>query len=234
MFGLPRALVTYAAYFTMVDIEPFLKKTSPYARLTNEATKVNIDGYEIGENKIDDFVKALEDRPLNFFAALSTFSNGEVLYLYPLFSAWPLHRLWLNNNELNDNEIRLLVDAIKDHKTLKILDVENNLFKVEGAIALADMLKTNKVLEELHIARCKIGDQGVVILAQSLKLNNSLSSLDITDCHVNDEGAKAVSDLLDVNDSLKYVAVNSNCGSGGFIDYAIRKEIKQKLEARKK
>ena len=54
-----------------------------------------------------------------------------------------------------------LADAVKEHRTLTDLRVDNNLMADGGAITMGKALRENKRLRKLNIAHNAIGDHGL-------------------------------------------------------------------------
>ena len=82
-----------------------------------------------------------------------------------------------------DKGLQTIFDALKQNKTLKVLDVSDcDMHMTDtGVVSLADALHTNSTLETLNISSNHIiGEEGVASLADALhtiKINNTMEEL---------------------------------------------------------
>eukprot|EP00985_Skeletonema_marinoi_P029982 scaffold29926_cov138-Skeletonema_marinoi.AAC.4 len=122
-----------------------------------------------------------------------------------------LPHLDLRDNNIDDEGLVVLADALKENTTLTTLDLAENEIEKEGAIALADALKVNTTLTTLDLERNEIrwihkkermGDEGAIALADALKENTTLTTLGLKNNEIGNEGAIALADALKVNTTL--------------------------------
>ena len=71
---------------------------------------------------------------------------------------------------------------------------DNNMFGLEGAIAIAEALKVNAVLTTLRLDFNEIGAVGAKAIAEALKVNTVLTKLDLEYNSMGDAGKQAVRD----------------------------------------
>lgn len=88
-----------------------------------------------------------------------------------------LTELDLSRQELGDEEVKALAEALKANHTVLRLALRNNAISDEGAFALAGMLKENDTLSMLDLANNAIGVRGVQVLIDALKNNRSITDL---------------------------------------------------------
>ena len=138
-----------------------------------------------------------------------------------------LEELQLDKSSLNDEDIKILADALNNNRTLKILILSNNdtltaqgikdvarivsesnvqtlylsgvTIDSDGAESLKGALETNQSLLELYINRCNIDAKGAEILAEALQQNQKLETLNLGNNNIGDDGLKALASALQKN-----------------------------------
>ena len=113
------------------------------------------------------------------------------LELLPSLIQLPLTRLNLVNfgfSTFGPEKMCVIAKALCGNSTLKILKLDCNPIRDEGARALANMLTQNKTLKQITLYGCEITEQGAQALQNSLEHNNTLillslssTSMEITD-----------------------------------------------------
>ena len=88
-----------------------------------------------------------------------------------------LEELYLCNNSINDEEMRVLADALRGHPTLKILKFTGNLIKNKGAEAISNMMVQTRSIEKISVAENRIGDKGMQKLKDIVRQHPSLQRL---------------------------------------------------------
>ena len=124
--------------------------------------------------------------------------------------------LHLNCNELNNEGVEILADALRSNTSLTTLELKYNEIGDDGVTALADVLRSNATLIDLELrGNHDISKRGKVLLLKlvndvssiksTLQSNNTLESLDVSD-----EDEDEIQQLI--NDA---VCRNSFPGTGG-------------------
>ena len=123
-----------------------------------------------------------------------------------------LESLNLNRNEINDDGVKILAEALKKNKSLESLHLSNNIIKDDGAAALAAALQSNSMLKALDLDSNRIGDDGVATLAGALQSNATLIYLDLGNNEIGDDGVTALAAALQSNATLKELDLRGNTG----------------------
>lgn len=83
----------------------------------------------------------------------------------------------LSGKQIGDNEIKTLIESIKNSTSLNHLDLSNNEITDAGAIALAEMLKSNYSLLSLKLKKNRIGKEGLKTISRALLTNKNLGAI---------------------------------------------------------
>jgi Ran GTPase-activating protein (RanGAP) involved in mRNA processing and transport len=122
-----------------------------------------------------------------------------------------LKKLYLRNNQFNNNEGSILIgEIIKNNKSIKFLDISNNGLSENLIRPLSDAIKTNSSLENLILETNTIGALGCGILCEGLKINRGIRFLNLKNNSVGFEGAKHISDMLMLNRTLNNLNLQAN------------------------
>ena len=116
----------------------------------------------------------------------------------------------LSNRNIDDNQIFLLANALKNNNSLTKIDLGNNLVSAVGVSALAKALEFNRSLNTLNLSSNHVSDAGASVLGQILKINSSLDTLNLSSNHVSDAGASALGIALEANCSLNSLILSNN------------------------
>lgn len=82
--------------------------------------------------------------------------------------------LSLNHEQLNDDDIVALAEALTQNTDIKGLWLEHNVFGDKGALALAKMLETNTTLTKLCLGNNAFGDVGTAALEEAVLGNKNM------------------------------------------------------------
>ncbi|KAF9911772.1 hypothetical protein EC991_002500 [Linnemannia zychae] len=127
-----------------------------------------------------------------------------------------LTTLGLAGSSIGDNGAKTLAEVLKTNLTLTTLDLMNNSIGYGGAQALSEALKTNSTLTTLILDGNSIGSHGVQTLSEALKTNSTLTTLHLSYNTIGDGGAKALAEALKTNLTLTTLELKNNwIGSGG-------------------
>ncbi|ASQ46170.1 leucine-rich repeat domain-containing protein [Legionella clemsonensis] len=90
----------------------------------------------------------------------------------------------LHGLSINDNDVSLICDFLKDKPHITTLNLSRNNIAVAGAQQLA----RNQTLTTLNIAMNNIRDKGAYALAS----NQTITNLDVSSCNIGERGAQAL------------------------------------------
>lgn len=100
------------------------------------------------------------------------------------------------------------IRLLKQHPTLKILDLSDNRLTTGDAVLIADVLASQSTLTELNLSGNPIYDEGLLPIAEALKTNHSLTSLymdtnNYSGCNFKDKSVIPLASALTMNKTLK-------------------------------
>lgn len=104
--------------------------------------------------------------------------------------------LYLTSAGIGDAGAKALAAALKNNKSLRLLDLWKNGIGPEGAAALADALSSNTKLDKLYLNENPIGSMGAASLAKALWSNRVLTTLWLSRTGLGDDGARALANML--------------------------------------
>ena len=119
-------------------------------------------------------------------------------------------KLVMYGNNITGRGAAILVELLKENRTLQQLDVSNNCIGDGGATKLAEMLKENITLQQLSIGTNSIGDEGTMALVKMLKESRTLQQLDVSANSIGDIGTTALAEIMKENRTLQQLDVSSN------------------------
>jgi Ran GTPase-activating protein (RanGAP) involved in mRNA processing and transport len=118
--------------------------------------------------------------------------------------------LYLERHKLDNYDMKVIAELLKDNKSITSLDLRCNKISDEGAKALVEALKDNKTLVTLCLHNNNIGYEGMEYLADVLKINKSITTINLSSNNIGDEGAKAIADALKTNDTITSLNLRGN------------------------
>lgn len=177
---------------------------------------ISLSGNPLGHGGAVQLLQAMRSS-LSKCALLSLFSTSVGLedsraLAELLHSPMAFDTIYIGGNKLNSESAYLLLEAVRNHQTLK------HLFIAGAALSppqLASVLKDNETLVELDIRYCSIGSAGACELAEALKENTTLEELYIDGNPIGDAGAEAIAGMLGVNTNLQTLWINETVGNLG-------------------
>ena len=122
-------------------------------------------------------------------------------------NSW-LEELYLANNDLKSSAV-LVLQALKETKTLKLLDLNNNGMTGVVAEDLADVINCNSCLEELYLAGNDLKSTAVLVL-QALKETKTLKLLDLNNNGMTGVVAEDLADVINCNSCLEELHLANN------------------------
>ena len=133
-----------------------------------------------------------------------------------------LRILCMENADIDDFECGDLMEALKINKSLKSLDLKDNLLGekeqlnvvmpelLTGGEAIADMLTVNSTLTELDVSWNSIRGDSAMELAECLEDNNTLVTLILSHNAFGDHPSQYLGDILSRNTSLTHLDLSYN------------------------
>ncbi|CAF3488437.1 unnamed protein product [Rotaria socialis] len=116
----------------------------------------------------------------------------------------------LNNRNLNDSDMKILVDILKESTTLTELSLEKNRIGQQGAQYIADALRMNQTLTTLCLDTNQIGQRGAEHIADALKTNRTLTTLYLGENQIGQYGARHIAEALKTNRTLTTLGLEQN------------------------
>jgi len=105
-------------------------------------------------------------------------SVEELVISKTLSSCRNVKELGMNHNNMTDEQLLLMVESLRGHRSLEELRLENNRIGNTGCDALATLLEdANCNIHTLSLNNNNIGNEGMNTLANSLASNNKLKKL---------------------------------------------------------
>ena len=101
-------------------------------------------------------------------------------------------------------------DCLKINKSLKELNMSENMITSNGAKEIATAIRVNTTLEKLDLSCNRISNDGVSFISDGLKNNNSLQELNISRNEITSEGAQYIAEAIQVNTTLEKINVSCN------------------------
>lgn len=155
--------------------------------------RINLEGFfQIGELIDSPFpYKCFKMNNLEFG------DKGSVVISSYLFkSNAPMTHLYINGNQLSNQGITHIIDAIKSKRGLKVFHASYN--KLDSAVAekVVELLMTNNSITELALADCALKDEGFKILFKGLMSLPKLEYLDLRNCGLTSSSMKLIEKLL--------------------------------------
>ena len=141
-----------------------------------------------------------------------------------------LCNLDLSTNQITDNDIRTLTEAVMVNTTLQILNVSHNIISDNGVSFISEYLKQNKTLHELILSENFITDKGARLLAEAIHVSTTLQELNISKNCISKEGIMEIVKACTKHGILHKLACTHNnlskSGLEGINEYImIREEI---------
>jgi len=214
----------------------------------NKALKAfRLSESDLQDGQLVDIITALSMHPQLMELRLSNMEMGrnECAALSTLlrWSTTKLITLNLHGNNINDEEVEVLVDAVTNVNTLQELNLAwNQTITIKGWKTVATLLEMSDTkLEILRIHCNMIGDEGALVFANALVSNSTLKTLDLDGNGITSEGwapfSKLLCDTSTVNKTfmsnhtLRSIAGRQNGFSVEIINYLAlnRNDDKQKV-----
>ena len=103
-----------------------------------------------------------------------------------------------------------IVKALKNHTTLRALNINGNAINNAVAKEVANVLEANPPLRSLNLQGGWIGDDGLIAITHSLITNTHLISLDVRGNYYGSKAVKAAAVALEKNVTLRSLYLGGN------------------------
>ena len=120
-----------------------------------------------------------------------------------------LLELNMSKNQIIRGREKKIIEAIKENKTLLKLDA--SFIKIQDEDYISDCLKINKSLKELNMSENMITSNGAKEIATAIRVNTTLEKLDLSCNRISNDGVSFISDGLQFNTSLQELNISYNC-----------------------
>lgn len=121
-----------------------------------------------------------------------------------------IKNLNLFNNLMGDKECDKFSHALIDNKTLENLNLGDNNIGPNGINLLALIIKNNSTLKSFNLELNEIGDDGAILLGNALKVNKALERFNLESNKIQATGAGLLGDALITNKALKIFNLGCN------------------------
>lgn len=121
-----------------------------------------------------------------------------------------LTTLWLPNNLLDDDLLRMLMTGLIKNTSITSLDLSHNKITNHGARLLSKLLGPESVVISLNLCDNQIHAEGGRYLSRGLKYNTSLLELDLRLNRLTDDGGRMLLEGLVDHHSLMSLNLSSN------------------------
>jgi len=141
-------------------------------------------------------------------------SDAHLLYLALIHNP-SLAVLKLGYNNLGDNGICIIAEAISGHSCLSILDVGFNNVGDTGCLALvSDVLAGNPIIQSLYLSGNSVGEKGAIALAEAVRLEGcGLKCLHLAGNRIGPNGARELMRAIKNNEERRQACQQSATGS---------------------
>lgn len=148
-----------------------------------------------------------------------------------IFTARPsLDLLDLQGNQIYGEKIETIAKILKSFK-VKNLNLSNNKIEDDGVKILVEALFDHGTLSSLDLGYTYIGDEGAQFIAKFIENNHTLQVLNLRFNFIGDKGAKAILNALKNNQNIIHIDLNRNCISPIFLE-EIKIKVNQNVETR--
>ena len=122
-----------------------------------------------------------------------------------------LSYLDLSNNNIDDDDLKLIMEYLNDNNNLKTIILNNNNISSTGGFYIANTLSKNKTLNEIMISHNNLNDNGLNSFINILINTKSLiSKLDLSFNNLKQENIITLANFLSINPNLKYLDISGN------------------------
>jgi Ran GTPase-activating protein (RanGAP) involved in mRNA processing and transport len=112
--------------------------------------------------------------------------------------------LFLGNNRINDDSMKLLGFLLQNNTNIHSLHINYNDFSIKGIIQFFSSIKSKSYLIELNLANNKINQKGLKFIFDSLKNNHYISSLNLSYNDLSKSNtSEIITNFIETNNTIK-------------------------------
>ena len=131
-----------------------------------------------------------------------------------------LTKLWLNDNHLGSSTV-IIVNALKDHRALKELNLSNNENKDESLPpVIASVVSSNNSIESLFLRNNNLNVNGAIQITKSLANISGLKAINLQNNKITEEAAEALASVILNTPGLEKLYLGYNQLQAGVIKIA--------------
>lgn len=146
-----------------------------------------------------------------YFNNCKNFSTNIISYIMFIIQNLKLKVFGLESCKLNDPQIKIITEGLKDNKGLLGLMLRKNNITSQGGFYIADYLNNNTNLRQLFLGGNSIKDKGLKSLLNTIALNNkNLTNLDLNDNKFDSNDFDALIDYLKNDPILNVLDISGN------------------------
>ena len=114
-------------------------------------------------------------------------TSQDITVLIELLKLLPnIKSINLGKNNIDDNGVKLLLNALKDNHSIEELNLYNNIRITDDSMEyLAALLETNDSINTINFNNCNITEHGVTFLLEGLRVNTSITAINVIDFYDN-------------------------------------------------
>jgi Leucine-rich repeat (LRR) protein len=136
-----------------------------------------------------------------------------------------LTELYLGQNKFSFEAFENFLVLIQDNKKLQSLDLNNNCLRTKGAIALCNFVSTRPQFTAVAFAGNHIGDEGAIQFAALIAVQPNINYLYLNNNNITDIGATALLNALSIHQTITTLELDANS-----ISQAMLAKINEQLE----
>ncbi|XP_051946789.1 nucleotide-binding oligomerization domain-containing protein 2 [Xyrauchen texanus] len=171
---------------------------------------LQLDNNSVGDTGVEQLLPCLHICHSLYLRNNNISDEGIRILVEKAINCESFQKIALFNNKLTDACTQLLARLLKSKQNFISLRLGNNNITSQGAEQLAEGLSCNHSLQFLGLWGNKIGDRGAEALAKALKNNTSLIWFSLVDNGVGSAGACALAELIRESKTLEELWLNKN------------------------
>jgi len=182
-----------------------------------EVTWMSADDKKVGVGQVSKFVDHLYKLNSCFLIALFTPESLDLL-TDGISSNDTLHTVGIGSLNKESMDTKFLAKIINTNKTIKHICFSGVFINQENIHLILDALKENQTIQQLKIKNNKLGNEGIKLVARFLTNNTKIIDFDLEDNKFTDEGGNYLLEMLRYNTTLQYMDVRNNNLSDSMVE----------------
>ena len=184
--------------------------------INSNITKFGLSYINIPENKFKDFSSYFKNNTKLTELDLSGY-NFDILSILndTLFQIENnLTSLTLSNNNLNDNNIKMIYDLLLKNQKIKILNLSKNKLENKSCEILSNILNNSKTLEEINLSSCGLTKDTISLLIN--EKGSLIKKLYLDNNEIGDVGVVLIGSFIQNAFNLNLISLkNISCSDIG-------------------